>query len=161
MKKVIVIGCPGAGKSVFARRLSGKTQLPLYHLDMLWHKADKTTYTRGEFDAKLKQVLAQANWIIDGNYLRTMPTRLKECDTVFLLDYPLDVCLAGAMSRIGQHRDDMPWVETEFDDDFKQWITDFPTKQLPQIYQLLARYPEKEITIFKTRAEANRYLRSI
>ncbi|MEY8605912.1 hypothetical protein [Muribaculum intestinale] len=32
MKKVIIIGCPGAGKSTFARKLSAKTGLPLYYL---------------------------------------------------------------------------------------------------------------------------------
>ena len=42
MKKVIVIGSPGAGKSTFARKLRDKTDLPLYYLDMLWHRADKT-----------------------------------------------------------------------------------------------------------------------
>jgi len=161
LKKVIVIGCPGAGKSVFARRLKDRTKLPLYHLDMLWHKADRTTVTRDEFDGKLKRILAHDSWIIDGNYLWTMPTRLKECDTVFLLDYPLDVCLAGAKSRIGQQRDDMPWVETEFDADFKQWITDFSEKQLPQIYQLLSDDKQKEIHIFKSRADATSYLRSL
>lgn len=42
-QKAIVIGCPGAGKSTFARILSDKTNLPLYYLDMLWHKPDRTT----------------------------------------------------------------------------------------------------------------------
>lgn len=43
-QKAIIIGCPGAGKSTFARKLSEKTQLPLYYLDMLWHKPDRTTF---------------------------------------------------------------------------------------------------------------------
>lgn len=77
----------------------------------------------------------------------------------FLLDFPLEICLAGVESRIGKPREDMPWVETEFDAEFKQWILDFPTKQLPQIYALLEKYKEnKEIIIFKSRNEADAYL---
>ena len=31
----------------------------------------------------------------------------------------------------------MPWIETEFDEEFKQWIMDFPKNELPIIYELL------------------------
>ena len=43
MNKVIVIGCPGSGKSTFSRALHGLTNLPLYHLDLLNWNSDKTT----------------------------------------------------------------------------------------------------------------------
>ena len=52
MKKVIIIGCPGAGKSTFARKLKDRTGLPLFYLDMIWHKADGTNISRDEFDEK-------------------------------------------------------------------------------------------------------------
>ena len=50
-QKIIVIGCSGAGKSTFARALAEKTGLPLCHLDLIWHRADKTHITREEFEA--------------------------------------------------------------------------------------------------------------
>ena len=53
MKKILVIGCPGSGKSTFARRLRDRTELPLYPLDLLWHRPDKTTVSKAEFDAAL------------------------------------------------------------------------------------------------------------
>ena len=110
MKKVIVIGSPGAGKSCFARRLRDKTGLPLYYLDQIWHLPDKTHVSREEFDARLAQLLRRDAWIIDGEYSRTLEPRLRACDTVFLLDYPLELCLAGAASRVGVKREDLPWV---------------------------------------------------
>lgn len=158
MKKVIVIGSPGAGKSTFARKLRDKTNLPLYYLDMLWHKADKTTVSQAEFDARLRDILQQEQWIIDGNYSRTLEMRLQACDTVFLLDFPVEVCLSGVESRIGKKRVDMPWIETEFDEEFKQWILDFPNIRLPKIYGLLEKYKgDKEIVIFKSRKAADAY----
>ena len=83
MKKVLILGCPGAGKSTFARKLRDKTGLPLYYLDMIWHKPDRTTITKQEFDAKLSEIIKQEEWIIDGNYGRTLEMRFEECDTVF------------------------------------------------------------------------------
>ncbi len=157
-QKAIVIGCPGAGKSTFARKLRDFSGLPLHYLDQLWHKADRTNVTQAEFDQSLHTILAQENWIIDGNYLRTLETRLKACDAVFFLDYPLEVCLAGAEARIGKTREDMPWTETEFDGEFRQWILDFPTRQLPSIYALLSQYRDgKEIMVFRSRQEAGAY----
>lgn len=83
MKKVIVIGCPGSGKSTFARRLRDKTNLPLYYLDMIWHKSDKTNITKDEFDSNLNEILRKDEWIIDGNYQLALEMRLENCDTVF------------------------------------------------------------------------------
>lgn len=159
MKKVIVIGSPGAGKSTFARKLQKKTGLPLFYLDMIWHKPDQMTIDKDEFDKKLQEILQKNNWIIDGNYNRTIPLRLKSCDTVFLLDYPVEICLQGAKDRIGTSRPDLPWQETEFDPEFKQFILDFSKNQLPNIYRVLEEFgKDKKIIVFKSRAEANDYL---
>lgn len=162
MQKVIVIGCPGAGKSTFARQLREVTGLPLYYLDMLWHRPDKTNPPQEEFDARLEELLQKERWIIDGNYNRTLERRLQACDTVFFLDVPVETCLAGARARIGQKREDLPWVEEELDEEFRQWILDFPRDQLPHIRELLDRVQgEKEVIVFHTREEMGEYLKGI
>ena len=79
---------------------------------MIWHLPDRTTLSREEFAARLKKITDEEEWIIDGNNLRTMPFRLQQCDTVFFFDLPTEVCLAGAESRVGTKREDMPWTET-------------------------------------------------
>ena len=111
MKKIIVIGSPGAGKSVFSQKLSKITQIHLYHIDKLYHKEDGTHISKEELEGKLKKIFKNDSWIIDGNYQRTLEMRVKECDTIFLLDFPTEVCLEGAKSRIGKKREDLPWVE--------------------------------------------------
>ena len=159
MKKIIIIGCSGSGKSTLARKLSAKTNIPLYYLDMIWHKPDKTTLTEKEFDQRLKLLLQKDKWIIDGNYQRTLEMRLKECDTVFLLDIPTQICLESAKSRIGKKRDDLPWLETIFEEDFKQWICDYPDKSLPKTLGLLEKYKaDKQTIVFKSRDEIDKYL---
>lgn len=160
-KKIIVIGSPGSGKSTFSRKLRDVTGLPLYHLDMINHKPDKTTVSGEEFDRRLNEIMLTDEWIIDGNYQRTLEVRLEKCDTAFLLDFPLEVCLAGAAERVGKKREDMPWVEDELDEEFRQWIVDFPATKLPEIYRMLERYDNKNIVIFKSRQEMEKYLQKL
>ena len=161
MKKVIIIGCPGSGKTTFAEKLHKHTHLPLYHLDAIWHKPDKTHIPREEFDKRITEIFSESSWIIDGNYKRTIEMRLKECDTVFLFDLPTEVCLQGATERIGKGRYDLPWIETELDEEFKRFIEEFPNTTLPYIYELIDKYKDgKQVVVFKSRKEAESYLKT-
>ena len=162
MQKILVIGCSGAGKSTFARRLRDSTGLPLYYLDRLWHKPDRTHITREAFDRTLAEWLARPAWIIDGDYSRTLPQRLEACDTVFFLDFPLEVCLAGVENRRGAQRPDMPWVEEELDAEFLQYILDFGQAQMPAIRAMLEPYRgRRQILTFRSRAGADAWLNAL
>ena len=161
MEKAIVIGCPGSGKSTFARRLSKATGLPLFYLDMLYHKPDRTTYSREEFDEKLAHVMEQGRWIIDGNYERTLADRLQACDTVFWFDLPVEVCLKGIEARRGKPREDMPWIETEPDGEFMAFVKSFKTDYAPKMACLLEAAEAKEIHVFTSREMADAYLEEL
>jgi adenylate kinase family enzyme len=158
MERAIVIGCPGGGKSTFARALAEKTGLPLHHLDMMYWNADKTIVERELFLSRLASAMETPRWIIDGNFFSTMEERIAACDTVFFLDYPREVCLAGVEGRMGKPRADMPWVETEWDVEFKQYIEDFEVLRRPKILALLEKHTEKQIYIFRTREEAGEFI---
>ena len=158
MKKIIVIGCPGSGKSTFSRALHEITGISLIHLDLLYWNKDKTTVEKAVFLKRLQDALQKDNWIIDGNYASTMELRLQNCDTVFFLDYPLEVCLAGIRARRGKARTDMPWTETEEDAEFTEFIQKFNSESRPQIMALLERYPEKTVFQFTSRTEADVFL---
>ena len=162
MKRVIVLGSPGAGKSFFSRKLRDKTGIALFHLDSIWQLPDKTTISESEFDKKLMDILRKDSWIIDGNYERTLERRLKYCDTIFLLDYPAEVCLAGAKERVERKRKEKPWLEGIVNKEIQQWIIDFPKITLPYINKLLEHFKdEKEIYIFRSREDTNKYLESM
>lgn len=159
MNKVIVIGCPGSGKTTFAEKLSKKTGLPLYYLDAIWHKPDRTHISRENFDQRLREIFAADEWIIDGNYSRTIEMRLAACDTVFLFDLPTEVCLQGAISRLGKGRYDVPWIDKELDPKLKSEIERFSENVLPGIYDLLGKYKSgREIIVFRSREEADAFV---
>lgn len=160
MKKIMVIGCPGSGKSTFSRKLHNITQIPLYHLDMMYWNADRTIVDKAVFRERLVDALQQEAWIIDGNYGSTMEMRMQACDTVIFLDYPLEVCLEGVRSRRGKARTDMPWVEAEDEEDaeFLAFIKSYNLESKPKVLELLEKYKDKNIVIFKSRGEAEEFL---
>ena len=158
IKKAIIIGCPGSGKSTFARALQQKTSLPLYYLDRMYWNADRTVVSQEIFHERLNEVLQKEEWIIDGNYGSTMEWRMQACDTVIFLDYPVEVCLSGVKERAGKPRSDMPWIETEEDAEFIGFIKSYNSESRSKVMELLEKYCHKKIYIFHNRDEANGFL---
>lgn len=157
-RRILIVGCPGSGKSTFARRLAEKTGLPLCHLDAIYWREDRTYLTQDELIERLLPVMEGESWIIDGNYNATMPLRVSYCNEVIMLDYPVEVCLEGVRARIGTARPDMPWVETQEDPEFMDFIRAYPGQSRPKVFALMAQHPDKVFTVFRTREEADAYL---
>lgn len=159
--KIIVIGCPGSGKSTFSKALADRTGLPLHHLDNMNWNSDWTCVPKELFKERLFNVLKEEKWIIDGNYGSTIEDRLKVCDLVFFLDYPTEVCLEGVKSRMGKARSDMPCVEQKEDAEFMDFIAGFEKESKPKILELLSKYQEKKVITFISRAQANEFLKEL
>ena len=160
MKRILVIGCPGSGKSTFSEVLAKKLDLPLYHLDLFFWNEDKTTVPLPDFLRHLRHVLAEDRWIIDGNYGSTMELRVAACDTVFFLDYPLEVCLAGLRERKGKALAHQPFYtpSDEKNEAFLDFVLNYKEQSRPKVLALFDRYPDKKIVVFKNREEASAYL---
>ena len=156
--RIIVLGCPGSGKSTFARALAARTGLPLIHLDSVWWRADGSHISRDEFDRALAELLAGEKWIIDGDYSRTYEVRLRAADTVIFLDYPEDVCMAGIVGRVGEERPDIPWTESALDPELVAMVKNYARDNRPVLLDLLRRYADRQVLVFTDRTRADRWL---
>ena len=167
MQRVIIIGCGGAGKSTLARALGEKTGLPVVHLDRIWWAPGNWQHMeREEFDRILQEEMDKPRWILDGNYNRTMETRLEKCDTVLYLDLPRWVCLKSWIGRViknwGHARADMGRGCAEwFDPEMAAWIWNFNKNNRDHYYELLRTLEGKQVHIFRSRRQVKKFLSSL
>ncbi|MBA3633158.1 MAG: DNA topology modulation protein [Acidobacteria bacterium] len=158
MKKVLVIGSSGAGKSTFARRLHKATGLELVHLDKLYWKPNWVETTdKNEWRKTLAEVLKGDKWIIDGNYGSTMEMRIEASDTVILLDMPRTVCVYRILKRMafyrkGERLDMAEGCDEKFDWEFIKWTWNYPKQSKPKVEELLKRF-ENEKTIIRLKSK--------
>ncbi|WP_246272415.1 adenylate kinase [Phyllobacterium pellucidum] len=88
MKRVLVVGCAGAGKSTVAKELAEITGLPLIHLDRHYWLPGWEEPSRDAWRVVVESLSAQPEWIMDGTYSGTLQQRLARADTIIHLDYP-------------------------------------------------------------------------
>ena len=161
-RKVLVLGCGGAGKSTLASDMGRRFSLPVIHLDRIWWRSGWVNCSEEEFDALLSCELAKPAWVMDGNYLRTLAVRLQAADAAVLYDLPVEVCLQSVYARAkryaGRSRPDMPegCIE-QVDGEFEAWIRSFRKETLPQVRRLLGE-SGKPYFVFSSRAAAARWL---
>jgi adenylate kinase family enzyme len=167
MKKIMVIGSGGAGKSTLARQLGEITGIEVFHLDKMFWQPNWTETCGEVFLEAQSAVTARSAWIIDGNYSGTMDVRLKAADTVIYLDYPTCICLYRAVKRFllnrGRTRIDMAEGCTEkIDKEFVEWILNFRRKSRPMLLaKLEGLRSEKNIVILTGPSQAKRFLKTV
>src|SRR5690606_24474058 len=163
MKRIIIIGSPGSGKSTLSIKLKEKLKLPLIHLDKIFWKPNWVMVDFETFDLELQKELIKDEWIIDGNYQRTLQLRLQYADTVIFLDYETEFCINSWKERITKNevRVDMTADCKEFyDPKFEQYIRDFNKDKRPGIIEALKKY-QGNVYTFYTRDEVNQFLETI
>jgi adenylate kinase family enzyme len=164
MRRVLVIGSGGAGKSTVARRLGGLLGLPVVHLDQLYWKVGWIETEKTEWAEMVRQTIARDAWIVDGNYSGTLAERLEACDTVVFLDVPRVVCLWRVLLRTVRHygrtRPDMPdGCPERLDVSFLTWIWNYPTRSRRKVLSLLSTCRDsKNVVHLRTRRDVELFL---
>ena len=163
MKKVLVIGSGGAGKSTFARRLGEKTGLEVIHLDQLYWKPNWVETPKDEWQEIVKEIIEGDEWILDGNFGSTMEMRIEACDTVIFLEMPRFVRVYRIFKRVAKYRnktrpDMAKGCNEKFDFKFFGWIWNFEQITKPRIEKLLDKFQnEKTIIPLKSKREVENF----
>lgn len=167
MKRVLVIGAGGSGKSTFAVELAKRSGLPILHLDAHYWRPGWTEPTKEEWAAKVDALVAGELWIMDGNFGGTLERRLMACDTVVFLDFPAWICLWRVIRRRLKHQS-----RTRFDMtagcnerltlDFLWWILTYRGQRRPALLRRLAKlHSDKRVAVLRTPGETDAFLRSL
>lgn len=164
MKKIAIIGSGGAGKSTFARQLSDKLKIEVYHLDAILWKPYWVGTSKHEQKQIQHDLVAKYSWIIDGNYGGTLDIRLNAADTVIFLDIHRVICIYRAIKRVLRYRNktrpDMgEGCEEKFDIDFLKWIWNYPKNKRPSILKMLEEVSkDKNVIILCSPKDVKKFL---
>jgi adenylate kinase family enzyme len=164
VRRVLVIGAGGSGKTTFARALAAQRNLPLIHLDALYWSAGWTPTPNEEWDRIVAELIARDTWVMDGNYGRTLAPRLAACDCVIFLDFSRYVCLWRVFRRWlayrGRSRPDLAeGCPESLTWEFIWWIWTYPRRRRPEILRRLAELPKStRVVILRSREAVRRYL---
>lgn len=164
MRRVLVIGSGGAGKSTLAAHLGGRLGLPVVHLDALYWRPGWVPAPAPAWHETVARLVAQDAWVLDGNYGGTLDLRLAACDAVVFLDLPRLVCLAGVLRRrvrfAGRPRPDAaPGCPEQLTWEFVRWVWEYPRTRRPGILRRLAALPpDRRVVRLRSRAAVGRFL---
>jgi adenylate kinase family enzyme len=145
MRRVMVVGSAGAGKTTLARGLAKKLGLPLIHLDFHYWRPGWQLPDSRDWREQVAALAEAPEWIMDGNYSNTYDVRMARADTLVWLDHSRSVCLRRVLLRTlagyGRTRPDLPESCPErFDLPFVRYVWNFPEKHRPQIVNAIDRF---------------------
>lgn len=163
MRRVLIIGSGGSGKSYLARELGPRLSLPVVHLDPLFWKPGWVETPEPQWRAIQQVLVRRPAWIIDGNHASTLDLRLPAADTVIFLDMPRWLCLTRVVKRSLRHRrrdriDRAEGCRERLNWSFLKWVWTFPKDGRQAIADALARYGEgKEVVVLRHRRDIARF----
>ncbi len=165
MQRIIIVGCPGSGKSRLSKILSQKLNLPLVHLDQIFWEAGWNAVSKEVFKQRLLYELEKERWILDGNFASTLELRLKYCDHVIFMNYPTLTCLLRVLKRVrqnkGKTRPDMTeGCEEKLDLDFLKYIKSFKKTKLPKMRAILEK-ASVPVTEIKNDNQLKKFLKTL
>lgn len=164
MRRILVIGSGGSGKTTLARRLGARLGLEVVHLDALYWQAGWVEPPPEVWRERVTELALRGSWVMDGNYSGTLEQRLAACDTVVFLDLPRTLCLWRVLKRSftyrGRSRPDMAaGCPEQLTLDFLLWVWRYPARSRPKVLRLLAAYAEgRRVVCLRSRAEVEEFL---
>ena len=170
MKRVLVIGSGGAGKSTFARRLGERLGLPVIHLDRVYWHAGWVESPKDEWLRKVEEMCAGEAWVMDGNYSGTLEVRLEACDTIIFLDLPRTLCVwrvlkrsftakrSGRPDMAEGCREKLDWEYLKF----LAWVWNYSERSRPKVLKRIEEHArDKQVITLRSSAEVEKFFAEV
>lgn len=163
-RKIMIIGKPGSGKTIFAHKLGKLTSREVIHLDKYYWKSGwvKAYDSSDQFREKVREFTLKEDWILDGDFKNSIDVRLERADTVVFFDFPVWRSLVGVYSRwfFGGNNfiDKYPGMREPVSFELIKMIIFYPSKT---ILQKLKNTQHKKIFIIHNRKDSEDALQKI
>ena len=166
MKRVVVIGSGGAGKSTFSRQLGEITGLPVIHLDRLFWQPGWVQTSKEEWAEIVSREIQRPAWIMDGNFGGTREMRMHAADTIIMLDLSRWICVYRILKRTllykpGGRPDMADGCHEKLDPEFILWVWNYRKRSRKNAMTEMEKLVDKDIIILKTRREVEQFLRRL
>lgn len=171
INRVLILGCSGTGKSTLAKLIGKKFNMEVIHLDQHFHKPNWEMRDIEEFREIVKKLILKDKWVIDGNYSKTLPDRIKRADLIIFFDFPSYFCVYRILKRsfktkLGiEIRTDLAegCEEKWFDKEFVKFVWNFKKTHIPLTYHIIetSNFDKEKLIIFTKRSEANAFIRNL
>ena len=102
LKRLVVIGTGGSGKTTFAYQLAQLMRVKHIELDALYWLSDWIPRPRDEFRMLVEEAVATDQWVLDGNYSSARDIVWSRATALIWLKYPFHVLFCRALNRAKQ-----------------------------------------------------------
>ena len=166
MRRILVIGSPGAGKTTLARQIAAALGLPLVHLDREYWRPGWEKPTPAAWDRQAAALAEQPAWVMDGEYFDSADHLLARATAVIWLDLPPWLCLPRALRRLAlNYRKERPDLAEGcpeyFNRDYVTFIGDilsYPSRLRPGILARLdGLRPDQDRIVLRSSREVKTF----
>ncbi len=154
MKRIMIIGSPGSGKTTLAQALGKKLKLPLVHLDHLYWLPGRIRRPKEEFHELMMQACKQDAWIMDGNSISTLAERIPFADTIIFLDIPRKTCMSRIIKRawksLFKREEFAPGCRLTIRLEFLNWAWRWEAKYRDEAMRIIATAPQAKTILLQS-----------
>ncbi|AJY76195.1 DNA topology modulation protein [Paenibacillus beijingensis] len=167
MNRVLVLGSAGSGKSTLSQKLGTILDLPVIHLDSYYWKPNWVSTSNEEWDQIVEELTMKDQWIMNGNYSRTMDIRIKRADMIIFLDMPMLLCIYRVIKRrLMYHKKTRPDMNEgcpeKLDWEFFKWVWNYRKRsRMGTLHKLEQVKKDKQIIIVKTKKQINELMNTL
>jgi adenylate kinase family enzyme len=161
LRRVVVLGCAGSGKSTVAAELARRTGLPLVPRDEHYWQPGWTAPPDDACRVTQRGLVAEPARVLDGNYASSFDERLPYADTVIVLETPRWRCLVNVVGRALRRRgtEVAPGCPMTVDRGLLRYVWSFPRVHRPRLEAGLATVgPEVIVVHLRTRRQAQQFV---